>query len=140
MKRRVAIPLLVAALLPGWAALSFADGQERLMKEAAKELISLNDEMLKGLNIKPEELADRKLYVKAHVQPKEGGASEIKVDALSLGEPERQLKAPEGSLILKGTLKAQPDRTWKLSIDDAIPQSKPGPAQGKDSVNGKKDK
>ena len=138
--RRLAPLLTVAALASVWAAPSFADGQEKLMKEASKELISLNDEMLKSLNVKPEDLEGKKLYVRAHVQVKDGGSSELKVDELYVGEPKQQLKAPGDSIVLKGTLKEQTDRTWKLSIDDVIPQPKQVESKGVAADNGKKEK
>jgi len=137
------LALAIAALLAFWGqAARSGDAQERLMKEASSQLLELNDEMLKGLNLKPEELEGRKVFAKAHVLERPDGAKEIKVDELSLSEPGKASKpvasAEGGSVYIKGTVKPQPGRVWKLSIDDVLPaESKKAdsPEAGKNSSN-----
>jgi hypothetical protein len=124
MTRATAIILAAALPLLG-VERAFADAQDKLVEKAAKELIALNDDMLKALKTKPEELGGRQLYIRAHVQPKADGAAELKIEEISEGEQKRPLKSPDGTVYLKGTLKPQPDRTWKLSIDDVLPKDKP---------------
>jgi len=134
---------LLSALLAfqGGLALLAGDAQERLMKEASSQLLELNEEMLKGLKLKPEELEGRKVFARAHVLERPDGAKEIKVDELSLSEPGKASKQalPAGeSLYIKGTVQPQPGRVWKLSIDDVLPSEagKAGAQEaGKNSPN-----
>ncbi len=108
------------------------------MKDAARQLIALNDEMLKGLELNPKELDGKKVYVKARVLERPDGASELKVEELTLGEPKREPQADGATtLYLKGTVKPQQDRTWKLSIDDVLPKE-PGKADAGANDNASK--
>ena len=139
MPGRAPKALLGLTLFMALCVSAFADAQERLMKEAAAELISLNDEMLKGLNLTPKDLEGKKVYVRAHIQEKPDGTRELKVEEVTLGEPSKETSDGGKTLYFKGTVKPQSDRTWKLSIDDVLPEEPKKPEQGPNKNSSKED-
>ncbi len=117
--------LLVALAVSGVQSALLADSaQERLRKEASKELLDLNDELLKSLKLDPAKLEGRTVFVKAHVKERADGSNEIKVDSLSLVAPSAESvksSAQDGVILLQGAVKKEPDKSWKLSLEDVLP-------------------
>ncbi|OGV57635.1 MAG: hypothetical protein A2X49_17385 [Lentisphaerae bacterium GWF2_52_8] len=120
--------IMAAAFLLGAAAYPVQAGaQEKLMRQASDQLLALNAELVKKLKLKPEDIENKKVYARAKVVQKEDGASELRVEEISVGEI-KQEPPPSETVYLKGTVKAQKDRTWKLSIDEVLPKKKTEPA------------